>query len=61
MPGFAAELGPGKRAGWDDDFARQRTKLLANGMTQVVAAARKEMDDAEAVRDSTLRCGLRPA
>ena len=43
-------------AGWDDDLSRQRNKLLANGMAQVVAAARKEMDDAEAVRNSTLRC-----
>jgi len=43
-------------AGWDDDLARQRAKLLANGMAQVVAAARKEMDDAEAVRNATLRC-----
>ena len=44
------------RTGWNDDFARQREKLLANGMTQVVAAARKEMDDAESVRNSLLRC-----
>jgi adenosine deaminase len=43
-------------AGWDDDFSRQRDKLLANGMAQVVAAAGKEMDDAEAVRNSALRC-----
>jgi hypothetical protein len=43
-------------AGWDDDLSRQRNKLLANGMAQVVAAARKEMDDAEAVRNSALRC-----
>jgi adenosine deaminase len=45
------------RSGWDDDFARQRDKLLGNGMKQVVAAARKEMDDAEAVRNASLRCG----
>ncbi|MGC2109875.1 MAG: adenosine deaminase [Candidatus Korobacteraceae bacterium] len=44
------------RSGWDDDFARQQKKLLAGGMTDVIAAARKEMDDAEAVRSSSLRC-----
>lgn len=43
-------------SGWDDDLSRQRNKLLANGMAQVVAAARNEMDDAEAVRNSVLRC-----
>ncbi len=48
------------RSGWDGDFARQRDKLLANGMAQVVMAARKEMDEAEAVRNSTLRCATTP-
>ncbi len=45
------------RSGWNDDLAQQREKLLANGMAQVVAAARKEMDDGEAARNSILRCG----
>jgi adenosine deaminase len=44
------------RTGWDDDFSRQRHTLLASGMPRVVAAARKEMDDAESIRDSALRC-----
>jgi adenosine deaminase len=44
------------KTGWDDDLSRQRDKLLANGMAQVVAAARKEMDDAESIRHSALRC-----
>ncbi len=44
------------RTGWDDDFSHQREKLLAGGMAQVVTAARKEMDDAESSRDSSLRC-----
>jgi len=44
------------RSGWQSDFAQQRQKLLANGMAQVVAEARKEMDDAEVVRNTTLRC-----
>ena len=45
-----------QRTGWDDDFSRQRDKLLANGMAQVVAAARKEMDEAESMRNSLLGC-----
>ena len=53
---FPEVLALGNKAGWDDDLARQRDKLLANGMAQVVAMARKEMDDAEAVRNSALRC-----
>jgi len=44
------------RTGWDDDLARQRDKLLAGGMAQVVGAARNEMDEAESVRQSSLRC-----
>ncbi|MGB8890293.1 MAG: adenosine deaminase [Candidatus Korobacteraceae bacterium] len=44
------------RTGWDDDFSRQRDKLLANGIAQVVTAARQEMNDAEAIRNSALRC-----
>ena len=49
------------RSGWDDDLARQRGKLLAGGMTEVVAAARKETNEAEAVRNSSLRCGATAA
>ena len=45
-----------KRTGWEDDLARQREKLLANGMAQVISAAGKEMDDAEATRNSLLNC-----
>jgi len=44
------------KTGWDDDFSRQRDKLLANGMAQVVTTARKEMDEAESMRDASLRC-----
>ena len=49
------------RAGWEDDFAHQRDKLLATGMAHVVAAARQEMDDAETVRNSSLRCATMQA
>ena len=53
---FADILSLAERTGWDDDLARQREKLLANGMAQVVAAARKEMDEGEATRDTLLKC-----
>ncbi len=53
---FGDLLALAERSGWDDDFSRQRDKLLANGMPQAVAAARKEMDDAEAVRNTQLKC-----
>jgi hypothetical protein len=56
VPAFPETLALANRTGWDNDLARQREKLMANGMAQVVAAARKEMDDAEVVRDSQLRC-----
>ncbi len=55
-PAFPETMALAHGAGWDEDLSRQRAKLLANGMPQVVAAARKEMDDAEVVRNSTLRC-----
>ena len=58
---FPEILALANTAGWNDDLARQRDKLLANGMAQVMAAARKEMSDTEAVRDSALRCaGTQP-
>jgi adenosine deaminase len=45
-----------QRTGWDDDFSRQRDNLLANGMAHVVAAARKEMNEAESMRNAALGC-----
>ena len=55
-PAFPQIAALAARSGWTDDFARQREKLLAGGMAEVVAAARKEMDEAEATRNSLLRC-----
>ena len=55
-PAFPETLALANRTGWDDDLARQREKLLANGMAPLVAAARKEMDEAETTRNSILRC-----
>ncbi len=60
-PAFPETMALANSSGWDDDLSRQRAKLLAKGMAQVVAEARKEMDDAEVVRNSTLRCATTQA
>jgi len=60
-PAFPETLALANRSGWNDDFSRQREKLLANGMAQVVAKARKEIDEAETVRDSILHCATTQA
>jgi adenosine deaminase len=47
----------GTAAGWDPDLARMRDKLLATRFDDVVAAATRRLDDAEATRRRLLRCG----
>ena len=37
----------GAKLGWDDDFARMREKLLANGLKDIVATTSKRLDDDE--------------
>ena len=44
------------RAGWDDDFDRMKSKILAQGMGDILAAVKKEMDQSEAVMRSQLQC-----
>lgn len=51
----AAQLGA--RIGWDDDFAKQREKLLAGGLKEVMAATRQQLDEDEAKMHALLRCG----
>ena len=46
----------GTKIGWDGKVNRTREKLLANGLSQSVAAARKEIDAAEAKSADVLRC-----
>jgi len=53
--GGASQLGA--RVGWDDDLGRLRERLLAEGMDEVVAAARRGLDAAEARVRERLRCG----
>lgn len=51
----------GAKTGWDDDFARLRDKLLAQGLTDVVAHTRSLLDRDEARKKEILRCGIAKA
>jgi hypothetical protein len=57
--GQAARLGA--RLGWNPDFAQMREKLLANGLPQVIASARKSLDRDEARMRQDLGCGAAAA
>jgi len=52
--GEATKLG--RALGWNDDFAAMRSRLLAGGMAQVVANARKNLDDGEKKMRAILGC-----
>jgi hypothetical protein len=47
----------GERVGWSDDFAQMRQRLQANGLSDVIAAARKSLDEDEARMRQDLHCG----
>ncbi|MFZ1918575.1 MAG: adenosine deaminase [Terriglobales bacterium] len=51
----------GTKIGWDDDFSRFRDKLLAGGMSEVVASVRAQTDADEARRKEVLHCGTAKA
>jgi adenosine deaminase len=51
----------GTKTGWDDDFSRFRNKLLAGGMSDLVASVRAQTDADEARRKEVLHCGAAPA
>jgi adenosine deaminase len=53
--GEATKLG--RTLGWNDDFAAMRSRLLAGGMAQVVAAAHKNLDVGENGMREILGCG----
>lgn len=46
----------GSQIGWRGDAKQTREKMLAGGMAQVIAAGRKELEDAEATSDAILQC-----
>jgi adenosine deaminase len=52
--GEATKLG--RALGWNDDFAAMRSRLLAGGMAQVVADARKNLDTGESGMRQILGC-----
>jgi len=51
----------GKKLGWDPDFARMRSKLLANGIDKIAASVTTYLDQVEAKKNSELRCGTTDA
>lgn len=57
--GQAAILGA--KAGWDDDFSKFRDRLLAGGMSDIVASVRAQADADEARKKELLHCGTAQA
>jgi adenosine deaminase len=53
--GEARHLGSG--ISWSEDYGAMRSKLLAGGMSQVVADGRRNLDDAENQMRKALGCG----
>ncbi len=51
----------GKKLGYDPDFARMRSKLLANHFDSIVASMTTYLDDAEAKMHAVLGCGTASA
>lgn len=52
----AQSIGLGSKIGWDDDFAKMRERMLAGGISDLVAKSRKNLDQWEAEKDQLLRC-----
>lgn len=57
--GRAAEIA--HAIGWEDDLAKFRQDLLARGLRDEIAVARKELDEAEALRKEREHCGAADA
>jgi adenosine deaminase len=56
-PDFGHTIGIANQVGWQDDLAKMRDALLAAHLTDDIAVARKERDDAEASRRLIEHCG----
>jgi adenosine deaminase len=56
-PDFRHTIGIAYQIGWHDDLAKLRDAMLAAHLTDDVAVARKERDDAEASRQAIEHCG----
>lgn len=46
----------GAKLGWNDDFARMREKLLAQGLKDIIASTIKQLDEDEGRMRSMLKC-----
>jgi adenosine deaminase len=57
--GQAAILGT--KMGWDDNFVEFRDKLLAGGLSDIVASVRSQLDSDEAREKEVLHCGTAQA
>jgi adenosine deaminase len=55
-PDDGAAIGIGAKVGWNDNFATMREKMLAGGLRDTTAAARKNIDALEARRDELMHC-----
>src|SRR5580765_1047226 len=53
----AAELG--HKLGWDDDFGKLRDRLLSDGLKDVIASTRAQLDRDEARKQEILGCATR--
>jgi adenosine deaminase len=51
----------GAKIGWDDDFSKVRDKLLAGGLSDIVASVRAQADADEARKKQLLHCGTAQA
>jgi adenosine deaminase len=56
-PDFSHTIAVAKAVGWNDDFAKLRSDLLARGLDQDVAVARREIDGADDGRRQLEHCG----
>ncbi len=56
-PSMGTARGIGKAAGWSDDMAAMRARMMGPAMAAAVAEARREMDDAERTMRQQLHCG----
>src|SRR5262245_12910547 len=56
-PDFAQTAKEGYEIGWQDNPGRFREALLAKGLDAEIAGAKKELDEAEALRSKRERCG----
>lgn len=55
-PGMSAARQLGAKHGWNDDLDRQREALMQDGMAEIVAAARRDIDAADARMRALLNC-----